>query len=702
MRMAGAMGLLVLLYACWQVFRWTPGHRPLVGDVLTYVPAGAAAWAAWRASQRCSDSPRLRAAWRFIALALVATFCGEAMQTYYDATNQAPFPSVADVFYLSFYPLMLCGLLRFGVRHRTLGQQVRLGLDLAVVAIGSSAVVLYVVLGPTVVAGSANLLQGVFSVAYPVGDVVLLVGLASVLVREAQPSTGRALWFMAVGLLLYVVGDVVYGYLSLHSAYQGGDPVDTFWFVATALWAIAAEAQIRPDASSPNVISGHPLKISRTPYIGAAVGFTVLIVGQWDNSFFPDMTLAITAALIAALVAVRQFLAQRDLFALEQQASYESQHDVLTSLPNRRQLMIDGVASVASATDTAPRTLAMFDLDGFKNYNDTYGHLAGDQLLTRVAQRLAASLASNGRAYRLGGDEFCVLLDTVQSPSEIIARAAEAMCEHGTGFTISASYGLISIPGDAKDLSAALQAADTRMYAAKVSRRTALFVSQTRDVLLRATAGHSGDRYDHTLEDGELARDVARRLGLDDEMLDLTLRSGELRDVGKLAVPASVLNKPGPLAEHEWELMRNHTVVGEHILNAAPALHAVAMVVRSTHERYDGTGYPDGLSAEQIPLPARIVFACGSYHAMVSPRAYAPEMTESQAREELTRCAGTQFDPRVVEALLAELEHRKHGHLDTAAASPADSDEEPRGCTNVAREAAAVTVHGRRDYADHR
>jgi two-component system cell cycle response regulator len=188
-------------------------------------------------------------------------------------------------------------------------------------------------------------------------------------------------------------------------------------------------------------------------------------------------------------------------------------------------------------------------------------------------------------------------------------------------------------------------------------------------VLLRATAGHSAELYDHMLEVGELSRDVARRLGLDAEMLDLTLRTGELHDVGKLAVPASVLNKPGPLDDDEVALIRNHTVVGQHILNAVPALHAVATFVRSTHERYDGTGYPDRLSGEQIPLPARIVFACDSYHAMISRRSYAPAIAEAQAREELARCAGTQFDPLVIEALLTELEQRSDPHLEQARAS---------------------------------
>jgi two-component system, cell cycle response regulator len=667
--MAAAMGAWLLLYGCWQVFRWTPGDRPVVGDVLVYPVAVAATWAAWGASRRCSHSPRLRSGWRLIALAMVAMCGGEIAQTVYEAQNQAPFPSVADVFYLSFYPLLLWGVLRFAVGRRTVGERVRLGLDLAVVAIGSSAVVLYLVLGPTVVAGSPNLLEGVFSVAYPVGDVVLLIGLASVLVREADPSARRALWFLAAGLLLYVVGDVIYGYISLHSTYQGGDPVDTFWLVAIALWAVAAAAQIRPDATSPNVVTGRLPRTSWAPYIGAGVGFAVLIFVQRNDPFFPDMSVSLIAALIAALVAARQFLAQRDLIVMQQESSYESLHDALTALPNRRQLISDLSVAVASATHAASRTLALFDLDGFKHYNDTYGHLAGDQLLTRVAQRLTASVASIGRAYRLGGDEFCVLLDTTQNPIDTIDGAARAMYEHGPGFTIGCSYGIVSIPDDAEGQTEALQIADTRMYAKKNGTRATTLIAQTRDVLLRATAEHSDDLYEHQLEVGKLSRDVARRLGLDAELLDLTLRTGELHDVGKVAIPTSVLNKPGPLTDDEWALIHNHTLIGERILNAAPALRAVAKFVRSTHERYDGTGYPDGLSGQEIPLPSRIVSACDSYHAMISRRPYAAAMPQAQACRELTRCAGIQFDPQVVEALLAELAEHNLVHLDAGAVS---------------------------------
>ena len=205
-------------------------------------------------------------------------------------------------------------------------------------------------------------------------------------------------------------------------------------------------------------------------------------------------------------------------------------------------------------------------------------------------------------------------------------------------------------------MGSALHIADTRMYEKKNGRRAATIIAQTRDVLLCATAEHSASLPGHMLEVGELSRNVARRLGLDAETVDLTLRTGELHDVGKIAIPASILNKPAPLTDNEWTFVRNHTLIGERVLNAAPALQPVAKLVRSTHERYDGAGYPDGLSGEQIPLPSRIVSACDAFHAMIAARPYAPGISESDARAELTRCAGGQFDPRVTDALLAELD----------------------------------------------
>jgi len=453
---------------------------------------------------------------------------------------------------------------------------------------------------------------------------------------------------MAAGLLFFVAADMVYGYIQLHSTYQGGDPVDSLWMVAIALFAVAGSAQGSPDPTS--VVKHDRRTASWAPYVAVVAGFGLLIIDH------RDLTLTIAGVVLAGLVSARQFLAQHDLVLMQRRARHESLHDALTGLPNRRSLIADLRVALAGSTPGPSQTLTIFDLDGFKAYNDTFGHLAGDQLLARVGRRLREFVASHGHAYRLGGDEFCVLLDAAGSTAdELIAGAGEALSETGPGFSVTASRGTVTIPEEAQDVSAALHIADTRMYATKNRRRAATIIAQTRDVLLCATAEHSASLPEHMLEVGELARNVARRLELDAETVELTLRTGELHDVGKLAIPQNILNKPSPLDKAEWAFIRNHTLIGERVLNAAPALRPIAKLVRSTHERYDGGGYPDGLKGEQIPLPSRIVFACDAYLAMIASRPYAPSASEIDARAELSRCAGNQFDPRIIDALLTEL-----------------------------------------------
>jgi HD-GYP domain-containing protein (c-di-GMP phosphodiesterase class II) len=144
-------------------------------------------------------------------------------------------------------------------------------------------------------------------------------------------------------------------------------------------------------------------------------------------------------------------------------------------------------------------------------------------------------------------------------------------------------------------------------------------------------------------------------MGISGPQLDDLERAAELHDIGKIAIPDTILNKPGPLDDEEWRFMRRHTLIGESMLSAAPALHAAAKIVRSSHERYDGGGYPDGLASNEIPLASRIVFVCDAFHAMTSNRPYGPADSVEAALAELSECAGSQFDPAVVKAFRAEL-----------------------------------------------
>jgi two-component system, cell cycle response regulator len=296
----------------------------------------------------------------------------------------------------------------------------------------------------------------------------------------------------------------------------------------------------------------------------------------------------------------------------------------------------------------------LFDLDGFKAYNDTFGHPAGDALLTRLGEKLAAVPGSDGAAYRLGGDEFCLLAVVAEGEAEpLIDRACAALSEKGEGFEIETSFGAIMLPDEATDASHALQVADERLYAQKYSRRGES--DRTMAALLEALSAREPTFQEQLAGVGSLALEVGRMLGLRRDELDELERAAQLHDLGKLAVPDEILSKPGPLDEREWAFVRQHTIVGERILRASPALRSVATVVRATHEDWDGSGYPDGLAGEDIPVASRIIRACNAFVAMTSQRPYRDAMSVEEALDELTRCAGTDFDPAVVRVLVARV-----------------------------------------------
>jgi diguanylate cyclase (GGDEF)-like protein len=329
--------------------------------------------------------------------------------------------------------------------------------------------------------------------------------------------------------------------------------------------------------------------------------------------------------------------------------------DSLTKLGNRRKLAADLEQRLAGSSDANPLVLVLFDLDGFKSYNDTFGHVAGDAMLARLGAKLASAVARHGTAYRLGGDEFCVLLAAREADLRaLLGDAAGALEEGGENFRVGASYGAVLLPHEAASLDYALQLADARMYARKRGRPS-VAADQTRDVLIRIMHAKQPSLEDHAGEVALLCRRVGARLGMTGEQLDELVRAAELHDVGKVGIPDAILEKAGALNESEFAFIRQHTLLGERILHAAPALRPVAMIVRATHERWDGSGYPDGLAGEAIPLGARIISACDAYEAMTSDRCYRRRMSHEAACAELRREAGRQFDARVVEVLIDEL-----------------------------------------------
>jgi two-component system, cell cycle response regulator len=327
---------------------------------------------------------------------------------------------------------------------------------------------------------------------------------------------------------------------------------------------------------------------------------------------------------------------------------HQARTDPLTGLWNRLALQreLDRVLAEGS-----PHVLLLFDLDGFKNYNDSYGHPAGDALLTRLGARLAATVPL---AYRIGGDEFCVLAARPrdEAPTRLIDLARAALSEQGEGFDVGASCGYVLLPDEAQSGADALRIADRRLYVEKHSGRVSARLQSAR-VLRRALDEWDPELGEHVDDVAGLAARVARRLGLDADEVERVATAAELHDIGKIAIPRSILRKPGALEDDEWAFLRRHTLIGERIAAGAPALAGIAGIIRSSHERWDGGGYPDGLAGEAIPLGAQIVFVCDAFAAMTTARSYKAPMSEPEALDELRAHAGTQFAPAVVDAFLA-------------------------------------------------
>jgi len=590
---------------------------------------------AWR------SSAGERAAWGMLTLGMAGFAAGDVYYTVaLENLDDPPFPSFADAGYLSIYPAAYAGLVLL-VRARAPRMSSALWLDGLVCGLACAAV------GAALVFGVVASTEGSFAtvatnIAYPLGDLMMLAFVVAVMV-----VTGRAgsTWILlALAFAVFAIGDVIYLYQAALGTYEDYTLLDTCWPAAYLLVAFAAW---RPVARlNERRLRGGMLAL---PATFTLVALAMLVIDHYSRLNEVALWLATGTVAIAVL---RFAITFRDNLRTLGDSETEAATDALTGLGNRRALLRDLEGVVADAQPDRPAVLALFDLDGFKSYNDSFGHPAGDALLARLGANLALAVGDAGSAYRMGGDEFCLLAAGTEDEDfgALIARASGALRASGERFSIRSSHGAVSLSGDeAGDPVEALRIADQRMYANKRGGRRSADET-VHQVLLRVAAEHDGALRDHVDEVADLVEAVAVSLGLaDDDLIDVC-RAAALHDIGKVAIPDAILNAPRKLDAREWEYMRQHTLIGERIIGAAPELLGVARIVRSTHERYDGKGYPDGLAEEQIPLGARIVAVCDAYDAIVTTRAYRTARTAAEGLAELQRCAGTQFDPAVVAA----------------------------------------------------
>ena len=326
-------------------------------------------------------------------------------------------------------------------------------------------------------------------------------------------------------------------------------------------------------------------------------------------------------------------------------------------------------------------SMALVDIDRFRYVNLKHGYAAGDAVLAAVGTAIASGVRGSDLACRTGGDEFAILFSETASDAasraveRIIVELEDIEAAGVRGFSASAGVAELTA-GESPEalldrarhgLESARSRGGGRVSVAPIGDATFTSEDSSGGDVAAALVSALAERDRYTGEHSESVVDLTARVGeslaLDADEIGRVQMAALLHDIGKVGVPDAILNKPGPLDDREWEIMRQHPVIGERILRAIPGMGSIARTVRHEHERWDGSGYPDGLAGPEIPIGARIILACDAYHAMTSDRPYREAIGHTRAMSELSSNAGSQFDPSIVEALVGYLYGRRQAGL---------------------------------------
>jgi diguanylate cyclase (GGDEF)-like protein len=439
----------------------------LGGDALDYAAEGPVYDAVVLAAgitclARSRSAGRERSAWIAIGAAILAWGAADTYWTAAILDNPSPpYPSPADVGYLAFYPLAVLGLILL-VRARTEHLDWRLWMDGVIAGLGTAALGTAFVFDFVADQTSGTTIQVGTSLSYPLGD-ILLVAMVVGVVALTGWRPGRAWTPMLLGLTALAVADVAYTLQSTDLGLPGGLWVEPIYLIAAAILAAAAwQSRPAPIRSSRGSSALRELMVPAV-FAGVMIG---LFGMQYMNSTSGLSTVLWAATMVAVIV--RLGISDRENKALLEQV----RTDPLTGLGSRGSLQLDLESGCARASEAEPLTVVLFDLNGFKRYNDSFGHPAGDELLAELGRRLRAVLGEDGVGYRVGGDEFCVLLTCPrQRFDRILREAAAALTWNEKGVRVAASWGVVSVPQEAGSPREAMQLADLRMYAQKESRR---------------------------------------------------------------------------------------------------------------------------------------------------------------------------------------------------------------------------------------
>jgi diguanylate cyclase (GGDEF)-like protein len=430
---------------------------------------------------RATRGGRERPAWIALGAAVLAWGAAEVYWTLYIEGNpSAPYPSPADLGYLGFYPLAILGLYEL-VRARATELDRRLWMDGLIAALGTGALGAALIFEFVAERTSGTTIEVATTLAYPLGDVILLSLVVGV-VALTRWRPGRTWSLLLAGLAAMAAADVAFTLQSYEATLPGGDWVEPLYLIsALFIGAEAWQPEADPIQSEASFEGWRELIV---PGIVATV-LIGLVVMQYFSGASALTTVLWSAAMLSVIA--RLALSVRDNKRLLELV----RTDELTGLGSRGRLQLD-LAGRIERSGHEPLTVLLLDLNGFKRYNDTFGHPAGDEILQRLGRQLHRAVQPDADAYRIGGDEFVVLIGGDPAKREaLVKRAAEALTAEGRGYRLTPAWGTADVPGEASSASEAMQLADVRMYARKESRQ--LLSAPDPDLTVRLSGRVSGE-----------------------------------------------------------------------------------------------------------------------------------------------------------------------------------------------------------------
>lgn len=678
------LGVLAALYYVVLGLDITPQLRLVIHELIYCSPIVVTVWLGMRAREVSEGVERNF--WGFLASANAVLFLAELLLIWWVfVLNPAGPPRVSWPFHIihvvaavSFIGLLLS--MTWLPQASTI-MRVRWALDAVSLMLIASVVLMFGYVEPAMSPAGAPVAHILLGTGYALFGLVMISGTFANIVG-LKVDRWRS-WDKLIALSLTVYAIAVFLWPTWYDTaattsrnYQRGllDIVQFcgHWLLMMATVYRVTEIDFRPLRPLPPRVRSHAqLGTIVVPAI-SIVSIPVLAWAAYSSIGQKEwFAVYVTVATLLTLIVMMRSV----VVALENGALFHrSVTDPLTGLYNHR-FFHDrlGVEIGLSTRYGEPLSVIALDLDQFGHYNEKHGHLSGDRLLIQIARLLNSTCARSCVVARLGGDEFAIMLPRTDADEAVVLAnrildviGIESTDEPGS---VAASAGVATFPYDATEAERLLRLADGALFDAKESGRGCVvryhaervpdlnarerivrLERQNRIAAVRALAAAVDARdtstQDHSRNVADLSRGLAEVLGLDTETVKRVETAGYLHDVGKIGVPDHLLNKIDDLAPHELEKVREHAVLGQQIL-ASASLDELTPLVRSHHEWWNGSGYPDGLAAEEIPIESRVIAVCDAYDSMTSRRLYRDPTTPGLALDEIAARAGTQFDPRV-------------------------------------------------------